>query len=908
MKEILHLIDGNSYAYRAFYALPPLTNREGQATGAVYGFATFLLKLLREQKAVHVAVAFDAKGPTFRHKAFEAYKAQRKPTPDELKSQFPLIRQLTELLGVKQYTVEGVEADDVLATLTELGRKSGMEVVIYSGDKDILQLVQPGVTVAVPRREDEGPLKAEGVVAKWGVGPGLIIDLLALMGDASDNLPGVYGVGEKTAANLLNQFGSLDKMYLHLTQVKSEKLREKLAAARAQVQETRELARLRRDVPLEGGIADLALARRDDEKLRAFLEEMGFTSLVKSLLGASPDRIGPARKASAFGETSGMGEVSSASPKAGETDPLKSGSAPANSSDMPDLFPSMTARTDVPPAVFMEAPDKQVLSALGSARPVFCLPFTGSAGEPLLALSAGGKRWVMPATGKNAKALREFLSAGRPEKYVHGSKELARLALEAGIKLDGVVLDTKLAAWMLRPRSGKFAPEELAREFLGGTLEEMGKAEGPGRYAGGALAVMEKSAPVMEGRLKGTPAEKLLREMDQPLAPILAAMEIRGIGLDKPVLAEVEAGLKGRMESLEAEITREVGSSFNLLSPKQVAEILFKKLNLPTKRKTKTGYSTDESVLEELSILHPVPGKLLEYRRLAKLVGTYLEPLPTLCDAESVLHTTFNQTGTATGRLSSSDPNLQNIPIKGEVGARIRKAFVPRHPGNLLLSVDYSQIELRILAHIADDKSFREAFSRGDDVHSATAGEMFGKKAGAVSPDERRAAKAVNFGIVYGMTAFGLSRELKCDPGTAKDYLDRYFAKHAAVKAYWDETLESARAKGYVETLYGRRRYLPEINAANKNRRDEAEREALNHPIQGTAADIVKAAMVRVASAIPGAELLLQIHDELLFEVPADKAGELAKKVKKVMEAEAGISVPLLVEAACGRSWGESHG
>jgi len=882
LKETLHLVDGNSYAYRAFYALPPLTNRAGQATGAVYGFTTFLLKLLREQKAVHVAVAFDAKGPTFRHKAFEAYKAQRKPTPDELKSQFPLIRQLTELLGVKQYTTEGVEADDVLATLAELGLKSGMDVVIYSGDKDILQLVRPGLTVAVPRREEEGNVDAQGVVAKWGVGPERIIDLLALMGDASDNLPGVYGVGEKTAANLLNQFGSLDEMYLHLDGVKSEKLREKLAAARAQVQETRELARLRRDVPLEGGIKDLALARRDDEKLRAFLEEMGFTSLVKSLLGS----------ASRENEMPGA----SVAPERAEM--------PGAQGD----FPSMSGRTDVPSAIFMEVPDKAVVSALASADRVFCLPFKGADEAPLLALSAGGKRWVMPATHKNAKALRAFLSGGRPEKYVHGSKELARLALDAGLILAGVILDTKLASWMLRPRSGKFAPEELARDFLGGTLEEMGKNEGPGRYAGGALAVLEKSLPVIEGRLKGTPAEKLLREMDQPLAPILAEMEIRGIGLDKPVLAGVEKGLSARMEALEAGITKDTGSPFNLLSPKQVAEVLFKKLNLPTKRKTKTGFSTDESVLEELALLHPVPGKLLEYRRLAKLVGTYLEPLPALCDSESVLHTTFNQTGTATGRLSSSDPNLQNIPIKGEIGARIRKAFVPRHRGNLLLSADYSQIELRILAHIADDKSFREAFSRGDDIHSATAGEMFGKPAREVTPDERRAAKAVNFGIVYGMTAFGLSRELKCDPGTAKDYLDRYFARHAAVKAYWDETLESARSKGYVETLFGRRRYLPEIKAANKNRRDEAEREALNHPIQGTASDIVKAAMVRVVREVPEAELLLQIHDELLFEVPAGKAEELAKKVGKVMEAGGVISVPLVVEAAWGKSWGESHG
>jgi len=879
-------VDGHSYAYRAFYALPPLVNRNGQATGAVYGFATFLLKLLREKKAGNVVVAFDAKGPTFRHKAFEAYKAQRKPTPVELVSQFPLIRELTELLGVRQYTVEGVEADDVLATLAEWGLKAGLDVVIYSGDKDILQLVRPGLSVAVPRREEEGLIGADGVVAKWGVGPERITDLLALMGDASDNLPGVYGVGEKTAAGLLNQFGSLDEMYKRLGEVKSDKLRPKLEAAKAQVLETRELARLRRDVPLEGGIESLTLAPRDDAKLRSFLEEMGFNSLIKSIMGSAipkPDDASPI-----------------VAPPAG-------GAAPNKATEDQGLFPGMGGVMDVAPAVFLEAPDKAMLAAVKEAKKVFILPFVDTNDSTLIAVSAGGKRWVLPASRGNTGALRTFIVDDRPRKYIHGSKEFARLAIEAGIVLAGVALDTKLGAWMLRPRSGKFAPSELSREFLGGELTPLADGEGPGRYAGAALSVMEKTAPVIEGRLKGIPAEKLLKEMDQPLALILADMEIRGIGLDKSVLAGVETGLKARMEELESEIVKDTGSAFNLLSPKQVAEILFKKLGLPTKRKTKTGFSTDESVLEELAILHPVPGKLLEYRRLAKLVGTYLEPLPTLCDSAGVLHTTFNQTGTATGRLSSSDPNLQNIPIKGEIGARIRKAFVPRHKANLLLSADYSQIELRILAHIADDKSFRDAFSRGDDIHSATAGEMFGKSAKEVTPDERRAAKAVNFGIVYGMTAFGLSRELKCAPGVAKDYLDRYFARHAPVRAYWEGTLESARAKGYVETLYGRRRYLTEINAANKNLRDEAEREALNHPIQGTAADIVKAAMVRVVREVPGAELLLQIHDELLFEVPAGQAKELAKKVKAVMEEVKGISIPLVVEASWGKSWGESH-
>jgi DNA polymerase I len=384
-------------------------------------------------------------------------------------------------------------------------------------------------------------------------------------------------------------------------------------------------------------------------------------------------------------------------------------------------------------------------------------------------------------------------------------------------------------------------------------------------------------------------------------------MELRGIKLDRAALDEVAKGMRERQTILEKEVRKEVGSDFNLLSPKQVAEVLFKKLNLPSKRKTKTGFSTDEGVLDELSPLHPVPAKILEYRRTAKLLGTYLEPLPALCDKDGLLHTTFHQVGAATGRLSSSDPNLQNIPIKGDIGARIRRAFIPRRSGLVLVSADYSQIELRILAHISGDEGFLEAFRKKEDVHSATAGEMFGKKPGEVTLDERRAAKAVNFGIVYGMTAFGLSRELKCDPGMAKDFLDRWFARHPAVKKYWDSTLEEARLKGYVATLFGRRRLLPEIKAANKNRRDEAEREALNHPIQGTAADLVKMAMVRVAADVPEAELLLQIHDELLFEAKAGEAEALMKRIRRAMEGVAEMRVPLLVEVAAGKSWADCH-
>ncbi len=861
MTPVLHLIDGNSYAYRAFYALPALATKAGRPTQAVYGFATFLLKLMRESAAEHIAVAFDPPGPTFRHKAFEKYKAQRKPTPDDLKSQFPLVHRLVELMGVPMYRQEGFEADDVLATLARRGVEAGMEVRIYSGDKDILQLVGPGVSVVVPRKEDR-EIGAGEVRELWGVGPDRMVDLLALMGDASDNLPGVRGVGEKTAAALLGQFGSVEALYERLGEVKSEKMHAKLAEAREQVMKTRELARLRSDVPLSAGPEDLRLRRPDEAALGAFLSELEFHSLARGLGGKS-GAPPPAR-------------TMAAGAAAAETDPG----------------------------------DRGMAAALEGAEKVLVLPLP-EADPPRLALAAGGKKWVVAWGADAARGLGGFLADRAPRKVVHGAKELAGMALAAGIEPGGVEFDTKLAAHLLAGRAGKFGPREVCREFAGAEMPEPDAGEGGPDWpalAGAGLDSLTLAEGPLRARVREERLEGLLRNVEMAVAPILARMERAGIGLDRGALAGVEKELKGRLATLEEQAAKEAGGTFNLLSPKQVAELLFKKLNLPVKRRTKTGFSTDEDVLEELSLLHPVPATILEYRRLAKVLGTYIEPLPGLCDADGLLHTTFHQTATATGRLSSSDPNLQNIPIRGDLGRRIRAAFVPRRKGMVLLSADYSQIELRILAHVSGDAMFREAFGRGADVHSLTASEMFGKAPKDVSPDERRAAKAVNFGIVYGMTAFGLARELKCPPGTAKEYLDRYFTRHAEVRAYWEKTLEEARARGYVTTLLGRRRRIQEIRSPNRARREAAEREAINHPIQGSAADIVKMAMVRVAREVPEAALLLQIHDELLFEAPAGEARRLAERVRGVMEGAFRLEVPLVAEAVWGASWGEAHG
>ncbi len=802
----------------------------------------FLLKLLREETGAEIVVAFDPPGLTSRHKVFASYKAQRKPMPDDLVSQIPLIHELVEVLGVRGVQKEGWEADDVIATLARRAVEAGKSIVIHSGDKDILQLVRPGVRVIVPRKETD--MDPEEVKKRWGVGPEKIVELLALMGDASDNLPGVPGVGEKTAASLLGRFGSLDELYSRLAEVASEKLRGKLEECREQVLQTRELARLKDDLELEEGGG----AKRDPERVRQLFARLEFSRL------SLPE---PAQE---------VLQVKASF--------LSAGAAPEELSE----------------------PSASLRKALEASSRVVCVLTDDG-----LALDAGGKRWLVPAA---ARGLEKFWKDPGIRKITFGAKELCRVLLPAQASPGGLDIDLQLAAHLVCGR--EMALPEMVRAFLGvDSAPEEGEV--PACRAGRCLDAAGALVPILEERLRETGMADLLRDVEMPLAPVLAEMELAGIRLDRERLAEVSAGMRGKLADLGAEIERLVGGSFNPLSPRQVGEILFRKLGLPSGRKTKTGFSTDEDVLQDLAILHPVPARILEYRKLAKLLGTYLEALPGYCDEDGILRTTFHQMGAATGRLSSSDPNLQNIPARGETGTRIRSAFVPRTAGGLLISADYSQIELRILAHVSGDAAFLDSFEKGEDIHAATAAEMFGKRAQDVAPDERRAAKAVNFGIVYGMTAFGLARELKCPPARAKEYLDRFFGKHPAVKSYWDDTLKAARGQGWVRTLLGRRRLIPEAGSPVRSRREEAEREALNHPIQGTAADCIKLAMIRVRARVPEARLLLTIHDELLFEAPGGRAQELAREIAGVMEKVMDLKAPLSVRTACGASWAQCH-
>ncbi len=872
----LHLVDGHSYAYRAFYGLPRLSNHRGQPTQAVYGFAVFLHRLLKEFPRDDVVVAFDAKGPTFRHDVFAEYKGTRKPMPDDLRTQLPILRDLVAAHGLPQITQEGVEADDVLATLAHLGAQAGRPVRIYSGDKDILQLVGGPVRVLIPRAEDV-EIDPAAVEAKWGVPPARITDLLALMGDDSDNLPGVDGIGEKTGAALLRQFGSLDDLFTRLGEVKQEKLREKIRSARAQILKVRELAVLRHDVPVAGGLAGLRRERADPGRLQALYEDLEFTRLIPQLAGIH----------GGFGTAE---SAPSAAPAAANR-PASRGKAGGKRAETDDAQLELLTTPRVPPDSgerAVEGLPRDALRALeASDRIALAVVDTGH--RRWLAAGCAAGNWVVPAEPAALAPLLPVLADPGVTKSALDGKAVARLAQEAGGGLAGLRFDVTLAAGLLGRRARPVVDEGDAPERAVAALVALAEQEG-------------ELGPLLDAQAQ----RAVLDTIELPVTGVLAAMEIAGVGLDAARLDDAAREIRSRLADLEREVHALAGGAFNLLSPKQVGEVLFVKLKLPAKRKTKTGYSTDEAVLEELAAGHPAPAAILEYRKLSKLLGTYLEPLPGLA-RDGRLHTTWHQLGAATGRISSSDPNLQNIPVRGPWGQRIRAAFVPGRRGVKLLSCDYSQVELRILAHLADDAPLKEAFRRGEDVHAATAADMFRASLQAVTPDQRRAAKAVNFGILYGMTAYGLSRELKCDPPAAQAFLDRHAAAHPAIRKWTEETLLAARERGYVETLFGRRRGLPEIAADLRMRREAAEREALNHPVQGTAADLLKIAMARVATQVSGARLLLTIHDELLFEVPAAKAEALAAHVRAVMEGVADLAVPLVATAAWGDSWAACH-
>jgi len=935
MKKPIYVLDAYGLIYRSYFAFinKPLTNPEGKNVSAVFGFFRALHALLAERSPELFLAAFDSRTPTFRHELYAEYKATRQKTPEDLHAQVPVIEEILTALGVPLLRQDGFEADDIIASVAEKARAEGRGCVIVSGDKDLMQLVGGTVSILKPGKAGGWEaVDAEGVRAEWGVGPELMLDLLSLTGDASDNVPGVRGVGDKTAVKLLSQYGTLDGVYEHAAEIPGA-MGKKVIEGKEMAYFSRRLIALCADVPLEADLDSYSAARLDGLAARRLLMREGVPSVARlyssetaeapSPTGAESSRRAKTAAVAHSGRTTGFATP----PLAGEvpvTGPRK------NEGDY---------RTLTEPAALRALVDR----AIAQGFVAFDCETTGldaRADKPVgfsLSLDEGTGFYVPlrapePELGEDIPLMSE--AAARAELarlfaspcllVAHNAKfdyQVMR-AWGAFERLACPVFDTMIAAWLLDPDWGSFSLEALSLSQLGletvayadvvpkgKTFADVPIAEAT-QYAAEDADLALRLRNLLAPRLAEAGLDGLFSKMEMPLIPILAEMEIAGIRLEKGALASFSGELEGKIAEAEGDIYRLVGHEFNIASPKQLQEVLFTERKLTPGKKTKTGFSTDTSVLEDLASEDPLPGKILDYRALAKLKSTYVDALPALADANGRVHTSFIQTGTATGRLSSRDPNLQNIPVRDENGRRIRTAFRSAD-GFELISADYAQIELVILAHLSSDPSLVEAFKSGVDVHRRTAGLIFGVGNDEVTPDMRRIAKTINFGVMYGMSAFRLANELRIPRGQAAGFINAYFETYAGVSRFIAETKERAAELGYVETLMGRRRYIRGIQSSNKLERSGAERIAVNTPIQGSAADIVKAAMIRVDRALRAgnltARLLLQVHDELILEAPVSEVAAVRDLVKKEMEAVIELAVPLRVSVESGPSWGDFH-
>jgi len=901
----LVLVDGSSYLYRAFHALPPLNNSRGEPTGAVKGVISMIRRLYKDYPGSTVAVVFDAPGKTFRDELFESYKAQRPPMPDDLRQQVAPIHDIVRAMGLPLLCVEGVEADDVIGTLARQAGSAGQHVVVSTGDKDMAQLVNAQVTLV--NTMTDTVLDEDGVREKFGLPPSLIIDFLALMGDKVDNIPGVPGVGEKTALALLQGLGGVDDIYRALDRVAELSFRgaktmaAKLESEEASARLSYQLATIKTDVDLPFAAQDLAPGEPDTDSLVELFQHMEFKAWLEELLvgGAvaeGDDASGINRDAYSLVTT--QPELDSWIARLGEA----------------DLFAFDTETTSLN---YMQADIVGVSFAVTPGEAAYVPLAHSYAGAP--------EQLDREAVLEQLRPLLEDSSRG---KIGQNLKYDASVLARCGIALRGIRFDTMLESYVLDSTATRHDMDSLALKYLGHKTihfeDVAGKGakqitfdqvslEQAGPYAAEDADVCLRLHEVLWPRLEAEPGlRSVFEEIELPLVSVLSKIERQGALLDCALLERQSEELGERLGMLEREAHDLAGQVFNLGSTKQLGEILFDRLGLPVIRKTPKGApSTAEEVLAELALDYPLPKVLLEYRGLSKLKSTYTDKLPTMVNPDTGrLHTSYHQAVTATGRLSSSDPNLQNIPIRSEDGRRIRRAFVAPE-GWLVLAADYSQIELRIMAHLSGDTGLLDAFNEGLDVHAATASEVFDVPLDSVSSEQRRKAKAINFGLIYGMSAFGLARQLHLGRQEAQEYIDRYFERYPGVQDYMDRTRALAHEQGYVETLFGRRLYLPEINARNKMRQQGAERTAINAPMQGSAADIIKKAMLTVsewldAESVP-AYLVMQVHDELVLEVRADAVEEISAAVCERMSGAAELAVPLLVEAGKGNNWDEAH-
>jgi DNA polymerase I len=899
----LVLVDGSSYLYRAFHALPALSTAKGEPTGAVLGVVNMLYKLLDEQKPSHIAVVFDAPGKTFRDDLYEHYKANRPPMPDELRAQVAPLLEAIEAMGIPLLRIEGVEADDVIGTLAHRASAADSNSLISTGDKDLAQLVDEHVTLV--NTMDNTTLDRAGVIHKFGVEPGQIIDYLALVGDTSDNIPGVPGVGPKTAAKWLQQFGDLDTLKARAAEVPG-KVGEGLRKSLGTLDLSRQLATIRCDLTLPPSANDLALRDPDTGRLAALFERLEFSRLLRRVRGDAA----PARPAAAT-ET-----ATSTAPTVGRYETVLTAAALDRWCERLARAPLVALDTETTSLAYMKAELVGISLAVTAGEAAYI---------PLAHRYPGAPDQLDRA--QVLDRLRPWLESPAP-KLGHHLKYDAHIFANHGVKLAGIEHDTMLESYVLNSTATRHDMDSVAALYLGVQTVKYEDVVGKGakqitfdqvdldtatRYAAEDADVTLRLHEALWPRLTAVPElEHVYTDIERPLIRVLERMEYTGVRVDAALLREQSQELATKMAETERAAYTAAGGPFNLGSPKQLQEVLYEHLKLPVRAKTQTGQpSTAEDVLEQLAEEHDLPRLVLEYRGLSKLKSTYTDKLPGEIDpGTGRIHTSYHQAVAATGRLSSSDPNLQNIPIRTPEGRRIRQAFVAP-PGCKLLAADYSQIELRIMAHLSGDEGLLIAFAAERDIHRATAAEVFNAALEEVTADQRRSAKAINFGLIYGMSAFGLARQLGIERAEAQAYVDRYFERYPGVKRYMDDTRALARRQGYVSTVFGRRLYLPEINARNVQRRQYAERSAINAPMQGTAADIIKRAMIEVAAWLdarrPSARLIMQVHDELVIEVPAAEAEEIGAEVARIMEAAATLRVPLRVDRGLGANWDEAH-
>ncbi len=919
----LVLIDGSSYLYRAFHALPPLTNADGEPTGALFGVVNMLRATLKE-KPDYVAFVVDAPGKTFRDDMYAEYKANRPPMPDELRSQVQPMCDIVHALGIDILRVPGVEADDVIGTLALRAAADDVEVTISTGDKDFAQLVRPGVvlvnTMTGSRTDSEA-----AVIEKFGVRPGQIVDFLALMGDAVDNVPGVEKCGPKTAAKWLAEYNDLDGVIAAAATMKG-KIGENLRAAVSRLPLNRDLVTIRTDLELAVGPRDLVLREQDADALRGLYARYGFTQALRELDGGgAPAPAASVSKPNLRGTAAGYAKASD------------------EGAEAPD--PALATKGEY--EIVLDDAQLQAWIARLREAPCFAFDTETDALDAMranlvglsVAVTAGQAAYIPVGhnyPGAPAQLSCEHVLAAlkplledpdKPKLGQHGKYDIHVLR-RYGIALQGYADDTMLESFVLNSTATRHDMDSLAQRYLGYTTVRFEDVAGKGakqlsfaqvgideagNYAAEDADITLRLHQVLGARLAQVPGlQQVYRDIEMPLVQVLARIEANGVSVDTVELRRQSADLSARMLAAQQKATELAGRTFNLDSPKQLCAVLFEEMGLPALVKTPKGQpSTNEEALEAIADQHELPRVILEYRGLAKLRSTYTDKLPEMVNPDTGrVHTSYHQSGAATGRLSSSDPNLQNIPIRTEDGRRIRKAFVAP-PGRKLMACDYSQIELRIMAHLAEDPGLIRAFEQGADVHRATAAEVFGRTLEEVTPNERRAAKAINFGLMYGMSAFGLARNLGIDRGQAQDYVSLYFSRYPAVRDFMERMRQQAREQGYVETLFGRRLYLNDINARNQGLRAGAERAAINAPMQGTAADIIKRAMVSVDGWLAGhrerALMILQVHDELVFEADADFIDTLRSEVVSRMCAAASLRVPLVVDTGIGDNWDEAH-